>query len=69
MPTMYRGWVKGQLRDYHGAKADYSRAIELKPDYADAYGGRGDTWDALGDKQRANADRQKARDLRESNPR
>jgi tetratricopeptide (TPR) repeat protein len=36
-----RGNSKHQLEDYSGAIADYSKAIEIKPDFADAYCNRG----------------------------
>ena len=37
----YKGVDKYKLEDYRGAIADYSKAIELKPDYADVYFFRG----------------------------
>jgi len=36
-----RGEKKSELEDYTGAIADYSKAIQLKPDYVDAYSNRG----------------------------
>ena len=36
-----RGIVKDNLKDYYGAIADYSKAIEINPNYADAYYNRG----------------------------
>ena len=36
-----RGQAKVRWKDYKGATEDYSKAIELNPDYASAYGGRG----------------------------
>ena len=43
-PGVYynRGNACGASGDLPGAIADYSRAIELKPDYADAHKSRGD---------------------------
>jgi tetratricopeptide (TPR) repeat protein len=35
------GNEKNKLKDYNGAIADYSKAIEIDPDYADAYCARG----------------------------
>jgi tetratricopeptide (TPR) repeat protein len=35
------GYAKGNLEDYSGAIADYSKAIELDPDYAATYNNRG----------------------------
>ena len=35
------GNTKGKLKDYYGAIADYTKAIELDPDYANAYYNRG----------------------------
>lgn len=36
-----KGNVKVQLQDYKGAIADYSKAIELDPNDAEAYNSRG----------------------------
>ena len=36
-----RGSAKGNLQDYKGAIADYTKAIELNPNYAYAYYNRG----------------------------
>ena len=35
------GYVKGELGDHIGAISDYTKAIQLKPNYADAYYNRG----------------------------
>ena len=35
------GYVKDELGEYNGAVADYTQAIHLKPDYAEAYNNRG----------------------------
>lgn len=43
--------------------ADYNRAIEFDPDYAEAYCNRGVTYDSLGDKEKARRDLLKAREL------
>ena len=36
-----RGVAKRNLEDYYGAISDYSKAIELDPDYASAYSNKG----------------------------
>ena len=36
-----RGWTKFRLKDYEGAIADYDKAIDATPDYAEAYYERG----------------------------
>ena len=36
-----RGASKNNLKDYYGAIADYTKAIELNPDYANAFYCRG----------------------------
>ena len=46
--------------DYAGAFSDYTKAIEIKPDYADAYNNRGDTREKLSDYQGALVDYTKA---------
>ena len=51
-----QGNAKGFLGDYHGAIADYSRAIELKPDEAEVYFLRGVAKEGLGDYDGAIAD-------------
>jgi len=50
------GKNKGQSGDYKGAIADLNQAIKIKPDYANAYNGRGVAKYNLGDKQGAIAD-------------
>lgn len=42
---------------------DYTQAIELKPDYAEAYYYRGGTWLRLGNREKAKVDLSVARDL------
>ena len=58
-----RGFAKLNLRDYRGAIADYSRAIEFKRDYAEAYHERGNAKSELGDHDGAEADRKQAIEL------
>ncbi len=48
-----QGREKVNKGDYQGAIADYNQAIQLNPNYADAYIGRGTTQDILGNKQGA----------------
>ena len=43
-----RGNSKGDLKDYKGAIADYTKAIEIDPDYAAAYNNRGNVKYSLG---------------------
>jgi tetratricopeptide (TPR) repeat protein len=49
--------------DKQGAIADFNKAIEIKPDFENAYYGRGNVRFALGDKQGAIADLNKAIDF------
>ena len=51
------------LSDNKGAIEDYTKAIELKPDYAGAYYNRAISHKNLGDKNIAIADYQKAADI------
>ena len=53
---LYRGNDKYKSGDYEGAIADYTQAIRLKPDYADAYNNRGIAKDDLGQYLAAIAD-------------
>ncbi|AFZ04430.1 Tetratricopeptide TPR_1 repeat-containing protein [Calothrix sp. PCC 6303] len=53
---LIKGNEKSSNKDYRGAIADYSEAIKLDPNYADAYYGRGIVRSKLGDKQGAMAD-------------
>jgi tetratricopeptide (TPR) repeat protein len=57
-----RGIVKGRLNDFSGALADYSTALTLNPEYANAYGNRGLMKKELQDLQGALADYNKALD-------
>ena len=59
-----RGHSKADLKDYRGAIADYSKAIELKPDYAEAYNNRGYSRADLEDYRGAIADFSKAIELK-----
>ena len=49
-----RGNAYYDLKDYQKAIADYTKAIELKPDYATAYYNRGSAHDDLKDYQKVN---------------
>lgn len=59
-----RATMKNVLSDYQGALADYTKAIELKPDHARAYYNRGGTKADLKDYQGALADYLKAIELK-----
>lgn len=59
-----RGYEKQQKGDLDGAIVDYTRAIELKPDYADVYGNRGVAKQAKGDLDGAIADYNKVVELK-----
>ena len=49
-------YAKDELKDYKGAIADYTKAIEIDPNYADAYNNRGIAKDELKDYKGAIAD-------------
>src|ERR1039458_7799124 len=61
-----RGNVKAQKGDLDGAMADYTKAIELKPDYAKAYSNRGLVKRGKGDLDGASADFNKTIELNPS---
>ena len=50
------GNAKNDLDDYAGAIADYTMAIRLEPDFAEAYYNRGVAKDSLGQPSAAIAD-------------
>jgi tetratricopeptide (TPR) repeat protein len=58
-----RGNAKSKLKDYYGAITDYTKAIELKPDYAIAYFHKGSNKFDLKDYDGAIADFNKAIEL------
>ena len=58
------GFDKSKKGDNQGAIEDYTKAIELKPDYAKAYNNRGIAHKALKDYQKAIADYNKAIELK-----
>ena len=58
-----RGCDKDDQKDSKGAIEDYTKALELNPNYAEAYANRGCAKEELGDKEGAIADWQKAADL------
>lgn len=59
----YRGLNYTIAKDYDSAIVEYSKAIELKPDYADAYLERGDAYRMKGNYDKAIADFNKAIEL------
>ena len=58
------GNAKYDLKDYNGAISDYTKAIELDPDYADAYNNRGLSKFKLEDYKGAIADYTKVIELK-----
>ncbi len=62
-----QGFVKYDLKDFHGAIADYTKAIEINPDYANAYNNRGDAKKALGIPGGAYFDYQRYNNLKNNN--
>ena len=59
-----RGYLKANFGDYVGAIADYTKAIRLNPDDADAYNNRGIAKDELGQHLAAISDYDKAIQLK-----
>ena len=62
------GWFKSatakyKRKDYQGAIADYTKAIELSPDFTQAYHKRGVAYLMLGPKSKARADFKRAIEL------
>lgn len=49
----YRGCAKVNALNYQGAIEDFQKAIELKPDYADAYFNLGRTYYLMNDQDKA----------------
>ena len=58
-----RGNAKGNLQDYKGAIADYTKAIKLNPNDADAYTNRGLAKKNLGDMDGYNSDMEQYHNL------
>ena len=61
------GVYKAKLKDYNGAISDYTKAIELNPNYTKAYYNRGIAKENLGDLNGACADWKKAAELGNTN--
>jgi tetratricopeptide (TPR) repeat protein len=57
------GEVKFKAKDYSGAISDYSKALELKPKFAEAYLNRGFAKRSIGDVEGAKADFKKSIDI------
>ena len=55
-----RGLEHSRNGDHKLAIKNYTKAIELKPDYADAYYNRSKAWLHLGEEEKAKADMQTA---------
>ena len=55
--------AKAKLEDYKGAIEDYTKAIEINPNYSNAYKNRGASKENLGDLSGACADWRKAANL------
>ena len=60
---LYRGYDKSDKGDYYGAISDYTKAIEINPNFPAAYCGRGDSKNDLKDYNGAIADYTKAIEL------
>jgi len=59
----YRGSSKVSQRLYHEALEDFTRATEIKPDYAAGWYNRGLVWFYLEDQEKACADWRKAEEF------
>lgn len=58
------GKEKGKNGEVNLAIEDYTKAIELKPDYAEAYYYRGGSWLRLGEWEKARSDIETARNMK-----
>lgn len=63
-----RGDVYDDQRRFNRAIADYTRAMELRANYADAYGNRGVTYEKMGRRKKAVADYRQAVRIRPNDP-
>jgi Flp pilus assembly protein TadD len=57
------GYAKYCCKNYLGAVDDFTKAIELKPYCASAYNNRGAVYNVLGQKNKAQTDFAKAKEL------
>ncbi|MGO8955161.1 MAG: tetratricopeptide repeat protein [Rhodomicrobium sp.] len=57
------GEFHSKMQDHDHAIADFTKAIELDPNYAEAYQKRGDAYKAKGNTLRASADYKRAKEL------
>ncbi|MEK0182056.1 MAG: tetratricopeptide repeat protein [Oscillatoriales cyanobacterium] len=62
-----QGLARQNQQDFKGAVANFSKAIELKQNYADAYYSRASTYNQLGNKEQAIADYDRAIGLDSNN--
>ena len=65
--TIIEAWRSEPKGDLDGALADFNKAIELKPDYVNAYDARGNVRSKKGDLDGALADYNKAIGLNPTN--
>ena len=56
LPISWSGIAKRKFKDHQGAIADYSKAIAIYPQYANAYSNRGNAKFSLSDQKGACAD-------------
>jgi tetratricopeptide (TPR) repeat protein len=62
-----RAWAALRIKKYEDAIADFTNALIIDPEMADAYYGRGLAWNERGDPQRALQDAKEAVKLRPAN--